>query len=119
MGRKKIELDYKIVDTALYYGATMKQVQFLLERNGTTLDIKTIERRIKADKGMLFTEYIDKHKEGLKLKLVQKAVEMAFSGNSTIMIFCLKNLCAWHDGNKEINDGKPIAITIDKQDAKL
>jgi len=119
MGRPKKELDYKVVDTALYYGATMKQVQFLLERNGIKLECKTIERRIKSDKGMLFTEYREKHREGLKLKLVQKAVEMAFSGNATLMIFCLKNLAGWHDGNKEINDGKAIKISIDESDSKL
>jgi len=106
MGRRKIELDYKVVDTALYYGATMKQLQFLLEKNGIPLDCKTIERRIKADKGMIFSEYREKHREGLKLKMIQKAVEMAFSGNSTMMIFCLKNICKWTDVQQVDNNSQ-------------
>jgi len=106
MGRKKIELDYKIVDTALYYGATKDQLHHLLERQGIILDHKTIERRIKADKGMIFSEYREKMKSGLKLKLVQKAVEMAFGGHATMLIFCLKNLCHWTDVQTVENDSK-------------
>ena len=31
MAKPETKFDYKIVDTALYFGATIKQLQFLLE----------------------------------------------------------------------------------------
>jgi hypothetical protein len=57
----------------------------------------TIKNHIKKRFGMTFTEYAEKKLSRTKVKLVQKALEMATSGNATMMIFCLKNLCNWSD----------------------
>ena len=39
------------------------------------------------------------------MKLVQKALDRAFSGNSTMLIFCLKNINKWCDNIEQKIDG--------------
>jgi hypothetical protein len=75
----------------------------------------TIKNHIKQRYGMSFSEYAEKKLSRTKVKLVQKAIEMATSGNSTMMIFCLKNLCKWSDNNdQQVEIGK-IQITLPDQ----
>lgn len=57
----------------------------------------TIKNHIKKRYDMTFTQYAEKKLSRTKVKLVQKAIEQATSGNSTMLIFCLKNLCKWAD----------------------
>lgn len=57
----------------------------------------TIERYIRAEFDMTFAEYRDKKMSGTRLRLVEKAFELADKGNVVILIFCLKNLCGWMD----------------------
>ena len=61
----------------------------------------TIKSHIKQRFGMTFTEYAEKKLSRTKVKLVQKAIEAALSGNTTLMIFCLKNICKWSDNNQQ------------------
>jgi len=119
MGRKKIELDYKIIDSALHYNATLAQLSFLLECKGIKICAKTLGRRIEGDKGITFEEYREKFRGSLKLKLVQKAVQMALTGDRTMLIFCLKNIAGWSDRNEIEQNVKEIAIKIDKKDNLL
>ena len=67
---------------------------------------------------MTFGEYHALRMEGTATKLQQKAIEMALAGNSTMMIFALKNLANWSD-RQEITDTVSINMTIDKQDEEL
>lgn len=60
----------------------------------------TIKNHIKKRYGMTFTEYAEKKLSRTKVKLTQKAIESAMAGNTTLMIFCLKNICKWHDNNQ-------------------
>jgi len=65
----------------------------------------TITDAIRIRKGLNFTEYREEKMAGVKLKLQQKAIQMAMSGNTTMMIFTLKNLCKWQDNpDAEIED---------------
>jgi hypothetical protein len=75
----------------------------------------TIKNHIKQRYGMTFSEYSEKKLSRTKLKLVQKAIEQATSGNTTMLIFCLKNLCKWSDNNdQQVEIGK-IQITLPDQ----
>lgn len=80
----------------------------------------TIKNHIKKRYNQTFTEYAERKLSKTKVKLVQKAIEQATSGNTTMLIFCLKNLCKWQDkfdeDDKNITN---ISINIDKEDAKL
>jgi len=51
-----------------------------------------------------FTEYREKRKDGVKVALKNKAVQMAMAGNTAMLIFCLKNLCGWSDNVQAVPD---------------
>jgi hypothetical protein len=57
----------------------------------------TIEKRVRKEYDMTFTEYRETKLAPTKIKLVQKAIDMALGGNVTMLIFTLKNLCGWTD----------------------
>jgi hypothetical protein len=57
----------------------------------------TIQRRCKEEKGMSFSDYHALKLQRTAVKLQQKAIEMALAGNTTMMIFSLKNLAMWAD----------------------
>jgi len=52
------------------------------------------------------------------VNLQQKAIEQALKGNTTLMIFCLKNLAGWADKVEEKVISE-ISINIDSDDEKL
>ena len=118
MGRKKAELDYTVIDTALFYGATLTQLQYLLERKGNKVSTKTIERVVLRDKKMKFTEYRDYHHNGAKLKLSQKQFEVAMSGNVSMLIWLGKQWLGQRDQH-DIETKNENKIVIEKQDDKL
>jgi len=66
----------------------------------------TIKNHLKKRYDMTFTEYSEKKLSRTKVKLVQKAIEMATTGNTTMMIFCLKNICKWADRSEVDNNIK-------------
>ena len=57
----------------------------------------TIERRIKENTGLSFAAFRFKKGFSLRKRLQEKALSMAFSGDKTMLIFCLKNICGWGD----------------------
>lgn len=77
----------------------------------------TIKNHIRKRFDMTFTEYSERKLSRTKVKLVQKALEMAYSGNSTMTIFCLKNICKWQDNPDIQVNGGNIQITL--PDSKL
>lgn len=46
---------------------------------------------------MTFYEFREKYLGSTRIKLRQKAIQMGLSGDRTMLIFALKNLCAWKD----------------------
>ena len=108
MGRKRIELDYKLFDGLLKCGATRVQCSNILE-----VSEDTIENRLREDHDTIFTDYRLKKLDHTVIKLTQKAIGLALNGNITMLIFCLKNLCGWADKNdsKEISEKTVINIS--------
>lgn len=62
----------------------------------------SIKNHIKKRYDLTFTQYAEKKLSRTKVKLVQKAIEMANKGNVTMLIFCLKNICKWADKNEDV-----------------
>ena len=60
----------------------------------------TIERRIREWDSLSFAEFRDKNMNHTRIKLSQKALDLALAGNTTMLIFCLKNFCGWSDKYK-------------------
>jgi len=119
MGRKAAEIDFNIVDTALFYGATLNQLVFLLSKKGTDVSIKTIQRIIEREKGMTFGEYREYHRGGAKFKLFQKQFEVAMSGNPSMLIWLGKQMLNQTDRNELNLDAGKIEITISDNESRL
>lgn len=111
---KKIELNYDKLDALLQFKVTRK---FCADYLGCSED--TIERRLRDDHGMTFTQYHSLKMQATGLRLQQKAINMALEGDRTLMIFALKNLAMWADKIETENTNKEISIEITKDDAKL
>jgi hypothetical protein len=92
MAQPKVEIDWKILDTLLQFKVTLKFCAEYLE-----CSVDAIQRRIKEEKGKTFEEYHASKLGRTAVKLQQKAIEMALTGDRTMMIFCLKNLAGWAD----------------------
>jgi len=92
MPNPKIELNYDKLNALLQFKTTIEFAADYLEVSRDTLI-----RRIKEDHGMTFKEYSDLKRQRTATKLQQKAIEMALQGNTTMMIFALKNLAMWSD----------------------
>jgi len=58
---------------------------------------RTIERIIAKYNGMTFVEFREQNMVHTRHTLIRKALDMAMSGNTAMMIFSLKNLCGWAD----------------------
>ena len=113
-GRPKVELNYDKLDALLQFKISKS---FCADYLGVSED--TIDRRIREDHGKTFSEYHDLKLARTGLKLQQKAIESALAGNTTLMIFCLKNICKWSDSNDNQVDIGKIEINIDKDDSAL
>ena len=110
---KKIELDWSKLDAILSYNAELNDAAEIM---GCSPD--TIERRIREHYDCTFAEYRNKKLGKVRIKLAQKAIAMAMNGNTTMMIFCLKNLCKWkdrHDVSHDVPVGGTIKIEMDKE----
>lgn len=113
MGRKRVEIDWKVLNSYLQLRTSKKACALLLD-----VSEDTIENRIKEEHGCTFTEYSEKQVAPVQLKLAQKAINLALGGNVTMLIFCLKNINCWSDKNEVVSVSDP-SIKIDKHDEKL
>lgn len=111
MGAPKKVVPMELVAVACDYNATAKQVLASLRSQGYDISLNTLEREIRRLYDCTFGEYRDKRVDQTRLRLVQKAVQMALDGNVTMLIFCLKNLCGWKDKTEEqLNLNQPIPV---------
>lgn len=106
--KKTANFSWEILDALVQFKVSCR---FCAEYIGCSED--TIERRIKAKYKMNFSEYKELRSQGIALKLQQKAIKMALEGNNTTMlIFCLKNIANWSDKNEVIETDKEIKVVV-------
>lgn len=82
----------------------------------------TIHRFIQDTFNLKFKEFRDRHMVHTRHDLVRKAIAMAMDSNVPMLIFCLKNLCAWKDRPDPFDDEKeegkqPIVLSEDQLQA--
>jgi AraC-like DNA-binding protein len=58
---------------------------------------RTIERYIRDNFDKTFFDFRHENMVHTRLSLVREAIKQAQSGNTAMLIFCLKNLCGWTD----------------------
>jgi len=88
----KAPFSWEKLDGLLAHKSTAMMCEELLD-----CPASTIKDHIRYRYGLTFTEYADKKLSVTKLKLVQKAIQMAMNGNVVMTIFCLKNINKWQD----------------------
>lgn len=76
-------------------------------------DRDTISDFIKDEYGYTFDEYRERCMSHTRFALVRQALEQAKGGNTTMLIFCLKNLCHWSDNNIQPLDASNVQIFLD------
>jgi len=107
---KKVEVNYDQLDALLQFKVLKR---FCVDYMGVSED--TIDRRLREDFGTNFSEYHSLKMQRTAVKLQQKAIEAALKGNTTLMIFCLKNLAGWSDKNDIIQTTHEIKIDTDDE----
>jgi len=107
MGRPRIEVNWKQVDSMLAYQCTLEEVAAFLD-----ISQDTVERRTKEDKGITFAEYSKvKRKIGL-ISLRRTGFEMA-KKHPAVYIFHAKNMLGLTDQLEVGNDsGVPINFVV-------
>ena len=110
----KVQVDWRTLDALLQFKVTLEHCADYL---GITTD--AIQRRCKEEKGMTFSEYHQLKLQRTATKLQQKAIEMALAGNTTMMIFALKNLANWSDKLENTITSKDLKIEISKEESGL
>jgi hypothetical protein len=113
----KILIDFKVLDALVQFKVTKGFVADYLK-----VSEDTVEKRIKENTGMTFTEYSKLKQQNVAYKLQQKCIEQALKGDRTLMIFALKNMANWSDKVEQtaIDGGiKLNSIDLDDDDIQL
>lgn len=95
----------------------LKQLKELMRLKPTLTDTasffdvceRQIERIIRREWNLTFVEFRQIHMAPTRLALQRKAIQMAQSGNTAMMIFCLKTICGWEDPRNPERDVTPDA----------
>lgn len=82
IGRPEKEIKWDVLDGILQFGATLIDCSEIL---GHAED--TIQRRIKKDFKMTFSEYRHRKMARMRMKLLQKQYDVAINGNVTMLIW--------------------------------
>jgi hypothetical protein len=110
MGRPVREIDWNMLNALLPLNASLDYCcEKLLEREGKEITHKAIvamraviERRIRDKHECTFVEYRTKKMETIKLKLLQKQLDVAFQGNTTMLIWLGKIMLKQRDTSADI-----------------
>ena len=71
----------------------------------------TVERVIKREFQKRFAEFRDENLVHTRFMLIRTAIQQAKSGNTAMLIFCLKNLCGWVDKQHiQTSQDKPFEL---------
>lgn len=98
------------LDGLLAYKSSLVTCADILGTSNTT-----IKNHIKKRYGLTFTDYAEKKLSPTRVKLVQKAIQMADKGNATMLIFCLKNINKWQDRHElEVTELPEIKLAYRK-----
>lgn len=108
MARPVVEIDFKQLEALMRFKPTAQDCAAFFK-----CSVDTIERRIKEftsteenPDGLTFAEFREQNMVHTRMMLVRKALKEAENDNTTMLIFCLKNLCGWKDKQPGENDMK-------------
>lgn len=82
VGRPKKELDWKVLDSILQFGANLIDCSDILN-----LSEDTIQKRIRDQFDLTFTEYRHRKMSKMRMKLLQKQFDVAMKGSTALLIW--------------------------------
>lgn len=91
-GRPRVDIDWKAIDYYLKCQATQAQICNLLG-----VGVSTLQRACLREKKCSFDQYASKKREAIKQLIIGKQIDMALSGNVTMLIWCGKQFCSQSD----------------------
>jgi len=106
VGRPRIEIDLPKLKALCRLRPTLADVAAFFECSEDT-----IEKVIRREFSKRFTEFRDQNMVETRFMLIRTALQQAKTGNTAMLIFCLKNLCGWVD-KQQISTGtdKPFEL---------
>lgn len=110
MARPIITIDYEVVDKLCHIQCTGEEIASVLR-----IDYDTLQRAVKRDKKMSFTEYFKQKANGGKASLRRMQWKAAESGNTTMLIWLGKQMLNQSDKSQtELTgkDGDGIKISL-------
>lgn len=97
-GRPLVEIDWALIDRILARGGKMPDCVYL-----TGVSASTIERRIREEMGMTFNDYRQLQLTSLRLKILDKQVEVAMEGDSAMLKHLGEQYCDQSTKNQNLN----------------
>ena len=101
-GRPIKEIDWKLLDSVLQFGAKLMDCSDILEASDDT-----IQKRIREQFGITFSEYRERRMSKMRMRLLQKQYDVAMQGNVALLIWLGKQHLGQTD-KQEINQKTEI-----------
>lgn len=115
MGRPRIEINWHEFEKLCAMQATLVEIAGWF---GCSED--TIERRVKEEHGVTFAEHYRTKTSKGKISLRRKQLEVAMSGNTTMLIWLGKQMLGQRDRPEEIDvTGSTVVNTFIASDASV
>ena len=112
------KIDWEVFDKLCSFQCTLEEIAAWFD-----CSIDTIENKCKKEKGMKFSEYYAQKKKFGRVSLRRKQMQVALSGNVTMLIFLGKQYLGQSDKVDHTTKGdsiSPIEITVtSKKDAEI
>jgi len=105
MGRPRIEIDWKEFDKLCGMQCTLVEIAGWFDCSEDT-----IERRVKEEYGITFAEHYRKRSSKGKISLRRRQLEVAMSGNPTMLIWLGKQMLNQKDRHEEADLGNATVV---------
>ena len=111
----KTQVNYDKLDSLLQFKVTKKFCADYLQ-----ISEDAIDRRIKEDFGMTFSEYHSMRMGRTAVKIQQKIVELALKGNPKLLEVAAKYLAGWTEkAEMSLTQNGELKIIISKEENEL
>jgi hypothetical protein len=111
IGRPEKEIDWKLLDSILQFGARLIDCSEMLE-----VSDDTIQRKIKDSFDCTFSEYRERKMSKMRMKLLQKQFDVAMSGNVALLIWLGKQHLNQSDKQEQSINHNVDKLVIDFND---
>ena len=114
MAMTKTEVDFGALDALLQFKVTKRFCADYLKVSEDTID-----RRIKEEHGLTFSEYQSLRMGRTAVKIQQKIVELALKGNPKLLEVAAKYLAGWTEKSDLLIATSDLKIVISKDESEL